>query len=69
MGLAVQFLERKANIPLPAPNSEWYNTCQNWKNYQQNGPVYPQDDSALRKRWPPALGDYESRLNAANVEW
>ncbi|ORY01053.1 laccase precursor [Clohesyomyces aquaticus] len=56
MGLSVQFLERKSEITLPAPNSEWYNTCQNWKNYQQNHPIYPQDDSGLKKRWPPIVG-------------
>lgn len=62
MGLSVQFLERKAQIPLPAPNSEWYNTCTNWTNYQRNRPVYPQDDSGLRKRWPPLEGEYDERL-------
>lgn len=56
MGLSVQFLERKSEIALPQRNSEWYNTCQNWKNYQQNKPVYPQDDSGLKKRWPPVVG-------------
>jgi len=55
MGLSTQFLERKNDIRLPAPNSEWYNTCTNWANYQRNKPVYLQDDSGLRKRWPPAL--------------
>ncbi|KAF2005811.1 multicopper oxidase [Amniculicola lignicola CBS 123094] len=58
MGLSVQFLEKKSQINLPAPNSIWYNTCQNWKNYQQNGPKYPQDDSGLKKRWPPVEGTY-----------
>ncbi|KAF2727245.1 laccase precursor [Polyplosphaeria fusca] len=56
MGLSVQFLEKKSQINLPAKNSEWYNTCQNWKNYQANKPVYPQDDSGLKKRWPPVMG-------------
>jgi hypothetical protein len=56
MGLSVQFLERKSQIPLPTVNSEWYNTCTNWNNYQRNRPVYPQDDSGLKKRWPPIIG-------------
>ncbi|KAF2477734.1 laccase precursor [Lindgomyces ingoldianus] len=56
MGLSVQFLERKSEISLPAVNSEWYNTCTNWNNYQRNKPVYPQDDSGLKKRWPPVVG-------------
>ncbi|KAF2195149.1 multicopper oxidase [Zopfia rhizophila CBS 207.26] len=60
MGLSVQFLERKNDINLPAPNSEWYNTCQNWANYQNNKPVYPQDDSGLRKRWPPVVGGVDN---------
>lgn len=63
MGLSVQFLEKRAQIPLPAPNSEWYNTCTNWNNYQANRPVYPQDDSGLRKRWPPVSGDYDARIS------
>ncbi|OCL02255.1 laccase-like multicopper oxidase [Glonium stellatum] len=46
-GLSVQFLERKSEITLPATNSQWFNTCQNWKNYQQNHPIYVQDDSGL----------------------
>ncbi|KAF2269117.1 laccase precursor [Lojkania enalia] len=53
MGLSVQFLEKKANINLPPQNSQWWNTCINWANYQRNKPVYPQDDSGLKKRWPP----------------
>lgn len=57
MGLSVQFLERKSQIALPAPNSEFYNTCLNWKNYQRNRPVYPQDDSGLKKRWPPVANE------------
>ncbi|KAH7115251.1 laccase precursor [Dendryphion nanum] len=56
MGLSVQFLERRSEINLPAPNSEFYNTCNNWNNYQRNQPIYPQDDSGLRKRWPPVAG-------------
>lgn len=56
MGLSVQFLERKAEINIPAPNSEFFNTCTNWNNYQRNRPIYPQDDSGLKKRWPPVLG-------------
>jgi hypothetical protein len=56
MGLSVQFLERKAEINVPAPNSEFFNTCNNWNNYQRNRPVYPQDDSGLKKRWPPVMG-------------
>ncbi|KAF2876635.1 laccase precursor [Massariosphaeria phaeospora] len=57
MGLSVQFLERKSEINLPAPNSMWYNTCINWANYQRNKPIYPQDDSGLKKRWPPVFGE------------
>ena len=34
-GLGVQFLERKSSITLPAANSEWYNTCQNWVNVSE----------------------------------
>lgn len=58
MGLSTQFLERKNEIALPAKNSEWYNTCTNWNNYQRNKPVYPQDDSGLKKRWPPVMGGF-----------
>lgn len=50
MGLSVQFLERKSEINLPAPNSPWTQTCLNWKNYEANEPKYPQTDSGLRKR-------------------
>lgn len=53
MGLSVQFLERKQDIALPPANSEWHNTCTNMRNYLNNNPRYPQDDSGLRKRWPP----------------
>ncbi|KAF2108380.1 laccase precursor [Lophiotrema nucula] len=56
MGLSVQFLEKKNQITLPAPGSEWYKTCRNWNNYQASRPVYPQDDSGLKKRWPPVTG-------------
>ncbi|KAF1833201.1 laccase precursor [Decorospora gaudefroyi] len=55
-GLSVQFLERQQQIPLPAPNSEWYETCTNWANYKAGtSDVWPQDDSGLRKRWPPVV--------------
>ncbi|KAF1979684.1 laccase precursor [Bimuria novae-zelandiae CBS 107.79] len=57
MGLSVQFVERESEINLPAPNSGWFHTCTNYENYIRNKPVYPQDDSGLKKRWPPAL-DY-----------
>ncbi|KAJ4347053.1 laccase, multicopper oxidase, benzenediol:oxygen oxidorectuctase [Didymosphaeria variabile] len=55
MGLSVQFVERESEIILPAQNSEWFNTCNNYENYVRNKPVYPQDDSGLKKRWPPVL--------------
>lgn len=67
MGLSVQFLERKSQIPLPALNSEWYNTCTNWNNYVRNRPVYPQDDSGLKKRWPPVTGDYDFKTIESGV--
>jgi hypothetical protein len=56
MGLSVQFLERADEINLPEPGSEWYQTCANYNAYQDSEPVYPQDDSGLKKRWPPLLG-------------
>jgi len=56
MGLSTQFLERKTQINLPAPNSPWFTTCNNWARYQRGKPVYPQDDSGLKKRWPPVVG-------------
>lgn len=60
MGLSVQFIERKSEIALPPTGSQWYSTCQNMKNYMNNSPKYPQDDSGLRKRWPPlAEGEVE----------
>ncbi|KAF2196616.1 hypothetical protein GQ43DRAFT_382858 [Delitschia confertaspora ATCC 74209] len=49
MGLSVQFLERKSEINLPAPGSEWYQTCTKFQNYLNSKPVYPQEDSGLRK--------------------
>jgi len=49
MGLSVQFLERKTEIPLPAAGSEWFNTCSKFNTYKNNNPVYPQEDSGLRK--------------------
>lgn len=56
MGLSVQFLERKQSINLPAPGGPWYENCKNWAAYQASGKaIYPQDDSALKRRWP-ALG-------------
>jgi hypothetical protein len=56
MGLSVQFLERKEQITLPAAGSEWYQTCQNWANYKAGTTdVWPQDDSGLKKRWPPLI--------------
>ncbi|KAF1963258.1 laccase precursor [Byssothecium circinans] len=60
-GLSVQFLERKPEINLAATNSEWFNTCTNYENYIRNRPIYPQDDSGLRKRWPPAMNEHEFR--------
>ncbi|KAF2025438.1 laccase precursor [Setomelanomma holmii] len=57
MGLSIQFLERKQSINLPAAGSEWYNNCNNWAAYKAGTTdVYPQDDSGLRKRWPPLEG-------------
>ena len=56
MGLSTQFLERKTQINLPAANSPWFTTCRNWARYQNARPVYPQDDSGLKKRWPPVIG-------------
>ncbi|KAF2819653.1 laccase precursor [Ophiobolus disseminans] len=57
MGLSMQFLERKQSINLPAPGSEWYQTCDKWATYKAGTTdVYPQDDSGLKKRqWPPVL--------------
>ncbi|CAI6335069.1 unnamed protein product [Periconia digitata] len=60
MGLSVQFLERKDEIVLPAPDSEWFNTCNNYENYIRNGPEWPQDDSGLKKRYPPLAGEFDS---------
>jgi len=58
MGLSVQFLERKQQIVLPATGSEWYNNCNNWAAYKAgNTDVWPQDDSGLKKRWPPLIED------------
>ncbi|KAF2703097.1 multicopper oxidase [Pleomassaria siparia CBS 279.74] len=54
MGLSTQFLESPDKIVLPAANSEFFDTCANWNSYQQNSHPYPQDDSGLKKRWPPA---------------
>ncbi|KAF1940719.1 laccase precursor [Clathrospora elynae] len=56
MGLSVQFLERKQSITLPATGSEWYGTCNNWATYKAGTTdIYPQDDSGLKKRWPPLI--------------
>jgi hypothetical protein len=56
MGLSVQFLERKSEINLPATGSEWYNNCNNWAAYKAGTTdVWPQDDSGLKKRWPPLI--------------
>jgi FtsP/CotA-like multicopper oxidase with cupredoxin domain len=64
MGLSVQFLERKQDITLPATGSEWYQNCANWATYKAGTTdVYPQDDSGLKKRWPPLI---EAR---SPVEW
>ncbi|CAO2654364.1 Nn.00g110970.m01.CDS01 [Neocucurbitaria sp. VM-36] len=61
MGLSIQFLERKAQISLPATGSEWYGNCNNWATYKAGTTdVYPQDDSGLKKRWPPLLNEYSS---------
>ncbi|EOA85022.1 laccase [Exserohilum turcicum] len=47
-GLSLQFLERKQDIKLPAPGSEWYRTCKNWAAYKAGRADYwPQDDSGL----------------------
>jgi hypothetical protein len=62
MGLSVQFLERPDEINLPATGSEWYETCSNWAAYQAGNPVYPQDDSGLKKRWPPLLGGFGKEI-------
>lgn len=59
MGLSVQFLERKPEINLPARNSEWFNTCTNYENYLRNKPVYKQDDSGLKKRYPSIPGAFD----------
>ena len=70
MGLSVQFLERKQSIALPAPGSEWYQTCNNWAAYKAGTTdVYPQNDSGLKKRqWPPKLnGITIEKLNALGV--
>jgi hypothetical protein len=56
MGLSVQFLERKQQIALPPKGSEWWKTCQNWATYKAGDTdIYPQDDSGLKKRWPPLI--------------
>ncbi|EUC33606.1 multicopper oxidase [Bipolaris zeicola 26-R-13] len=56
MGLSVQFLERKQEINLPAAGSEWNNNCNNWAAYKAGTTdVWPQDDSGLKKRWPPLI--------------
>jgi len=44
-GLGVQFLEGKDKIQLPGP--EWKRTCDNWKAYYNNNPLYLKDDSGL----------------------
>ncbi|KAF2687655.1 multicopper oxidase [Lentithecium fluviatile CBS 122367] len=62
MGLSNQFLEREADIKIPARNSEWWNTCINYENYLRNRPVYAQDDSGLKKRWPPAIDDFSAMM-------
>jgi FtsP/CotA-like multicopper oxidase with cupredoxin domain len=55
-GLSIQFLERKQSITLPAAGSEWYGTCDRWAAYKAGSTdIYPQDDSGLRKRWPPLV--------------
>jgi FtsP/CotA-like multicopper oxidase with cupredoxin domain len=64
MGLSVQFLERKQSINLPAAGSEWYQNCDRWATYKAGTTdIYPQDDSGLKKRWPPLI---EER---SPVEW
>jgi FtsP/CotA-like multicopper oxidase with cupredoxin domain len=56
MGLSVQFLERKQSIALPAAGSEWYQNCDRWAAYKAGTTdIYPQDDSGLKKRWPPLI--------------
>jgi hypothetical protein len=56
MGLSIQFLERKPQITLPAAGSEWYNNCNNWAAYKAGtADFWPQDDSGLKKRWPPLI--------------
>lgn len=36
MGLSVQFIERQSEIILPAQNSEWFNTCNNYGKLSAN---------------------------------
>ncbi|CAN9443958.1 unnamed protein product [Alternaria alternata] len=56
MGLSVQFLERKQSINLPAAGSEWYGNCNKWASYKAGTTdIWPQDDSGLKKRWPPLI--------------
>jgi len=56
MGLGIQFLERKSEINLPAAGSEWKQNCANWAAYKAGTTdVWPQDDSGLKKRWPPLV--------------
>jgi FtsP/CotA-like multicopper oxidase with cupredoxin domain len=44
-GLGVQFLESKDQIRLPG--QDWQNTCNNWRGYYNNEPMYLKDDSGL----------------------
>ncbi|CAN9188688.1 unnamed protein product [Alternaria alternata] len=50
------FLERKQSINLPAAGSEWYGNCNKWASYKAGTTdIWPQDDSGLKKRWPPLI--------------
>lgn len=40
MGLSIQFLERKSQLPLPPAGSEWWNTCTNWANVRHRPLCY-----------------------------
>ena len=53
-GLAVQFLESKASIPLG--DAAWDETCAQWNSYSPSM-MYPKTDSGVkRRRARPGMG-------------
>lgn len=50
MGLGVQFLERKPEIPGLMSLNQMVPNCQRWRQYQGTSPYLPKIDSGLRKR-------------------